>query len=84
MDHRIKGALPLAFALAMAADLSAASAAGIPEGQNLWRAGSLGRLLGDAGSVGSNISVDGASEATQQTAQWLNFRNCFTGSWRNC
>jgi hypothetical protein len=82
MDHRIKGALPLAFALAMAVDVSAATATSIPEGENLWHAGSLGRLLGDAAR--SNVSIDESSEAKQQMAQWLNFRNCFTGSWRNC
>jgi hypothetical protein len=84
MDHGIKAALPLVFALAMAADMSAASAAGIPEGENLWRAGSLGQLLGDAAGARSNLSTEGASDAKQQTAQWLNFRNCFSGSWRNC
>lgn len=76
------GPLPLAFALAMAADVSAAGALSVPEGENLWRVGSLSRLLGD--SARSNSSAEGRAAATEQMAQWLNFRNCFTGSWRNC
>jgi len=85
MDHRIKGALPLAFALAMAAEVPAAGAAVVPEGEGLWRAGSLSRLLGDSDTVPSIVSTKGQSGAAkEQMAQWLNFRNCFTGSWRNC
>jgi hypothetical protein len=85
MDHRIKGALPLAFALAMAADLSATGAMNVPEGESLWRAGSLSQLLGDSDSVLSGISAEDRSAAAKgQMAQWLNFRNCFTGYWRNC
>ena len=77
------GPLPLAFALAMAVDVSAAGALSVPEGENLWRVGSLSRLLGD--SARSNSSAEGHSAAApKQMAQWLNFRNCFTGSWRNC
>jgi len=82
MDQRIKGALPLAFALAMAADVSATGAAGIPEGEKLWRVGSLSRLLGESESARSNVSTEGRSP--EQIVQWLNFRNCFNGSWRNC
>jgi hypothetical protein len=85
MDHRIKGTLPLAFALAMAADASAAGVASVPEGENLWRVASLSRLLGDSDSSRSDISTEARSAAAkEQMAQWLNFRNCFTGSWRNC
>lgn len=79
------GPLPLAFALAMAADVSAAGAVSVPEGENLWRVGSLSRLLGDSEAGRSNGSVQGRSAAApEQLAQWLNFRNCFTGNWRNC
>jgi hypothetical protein len=79
------GSLPLAFALAMAADISAAGALSVPEGADLWRVGSLSRLLGDSESARSNSSAEGRSAAAPgQMAQWLNFRNCFTGSWRNC
>ena len=85
MDHRISGALPLAFALAMAADLSTTGAAGVPEGENLWRVGSLSRLLGDSERADANNPTEGRSAAANdQMAQWLNFRNCFTGNWRNC
>jgi hypothetical protein len=76
------GSLPLAFALAMAADISAAGVVNVPEGENLWRAGSLSRLLED---VSSSNSAQGRSAAMQdKLAQWLNFRNCFSGNWRNC
>jgi hypothetical protein len=79
------GSLPLAFALAMAADVSAAGAVSVPEGEDLWRVGSLSRLLGGSESARSNSSVQGRSAAApEQMAQWLNFRNCFTGNWRNC
>lgn len=79
------GPLPLAFALAMAADISAAGVVKVPEGENLWRAGSLSRLLDDSENVGPSSSAQGRSAATQdQLAQWLNFRNCFSGNWRNC
>ena len=79
------GPLPLAFALAMAADVSAAGVVSVPEGENLWRVGSLSRLLGDSEAGRSNGPVQGRSAAApEQLAQWLNFRNCFTGNWRNC
>ena len=79
------GPLPLAFALAMAADISAAGVVNVPEGENLWRAGSLSRLLDDSEDVSSRNSAQGRSAATQgKLAQWLNFRNCFSGNWRNC
>jgi hypothetical protein len=85
MDQRIKKTLPLAFALAMAADVSATGTASVPEGKNLWRVGSLSRLLDDSDSARSDISTEGRSAAAkEQMAQWLNFRNCFTSSWRNC
>jgi hypothetical protein len=85
MDRRIAGALPLAFALAMAADVSAAGPASVPEGENLWHVGSLRELLGETASVRSSGSTEGRSAAANnQMAQWLNFRNCFTGNWRNC
>ena len=77
------GPLPLAFALAMAADVSAAGALNVPEGENLWRVGSLSRVTWLI-SARSNSSAEGRAAATEQMAQWLNFRNCFTGSWRNC
>ena len=76
MDHKIKGALPLAFMLAMAADLPA-TAGYVPTGDGFWRVGSLSPLLGEArGGLPESRS--------EQTAQWFNFRNCFTGNWRNC
>ena len=76
--------LPLAFVLAMAADVSAAGVAIVPEGENLWRVGSLNRLLGDS-EAGRPNSVQGPSAAApEQLVQWLNFRNCFSGNWRNC
>ena len=79
------GPLPLAFALAMAADISAAGAVSVPEGENLWRVGSLSRLLDDSENTRSDGSAQGRSTAApQQMAQWLNFRKCFTGNWRNC
>jgi hypothetical protein len=84
MGHRINGAFPLAFVLAMAADVSATGAASVPEGEYLWRAGSLSRLLGNSDRAGSSISTESRSAEQEQMAQWLNFRNCFTGSWRNC
>jgi hypothetical protein len=79
------GPLPLAFALAMAADVSAAGVASVPEGEYLWRVGSLSRLLGDSETSRLNGMVQGPSAATpEELAQWLNFRNCFSGNWRNC
>lgn len=79
------GPLPLAFALAMAADLSAAAPVNVPEGETLWRAGSLSRLLDDSENVSSSGTAQGHSAAAQdRLAQWLNFRNCFSGNWRNC
>jgi hypothetical protein len=79
------GPLPVAFLLAMAADVSAAGALSVPERENLWRVGSLSRLLGDSESARSNSSAQGRSAAApEQMVQWLNFRNCFNGSWRNC
>jgi hypothetical protein len=85
MDHKITGALPLAFVLAMAADASATGVAYVPAGEDFWRVGSLSRLLGDSDSGQPNVTAEGRSAATpDQMAQWLNFRNCFTGSWRNC
>jgi len=79
------GPLPLAFALAVAADVSAAGAVSVPEGENLWRVGSLSRLLDDseAGRLSGLVQRRSAA-APEQLAQWLNFRNCFTGNWRNC
>jgi hypothetical protein len=42
-------------------------------------------LLGDSEASRSNGPVQGRSAAApEQLAQWLNFRNCFTGNWRNC
>jgi hypothetical protein len=85
MDRRIAAALPLAFTLAMAADGLSAGPARIPAGEQLWRAGSLTQLLGAPGSAGANLPVEAQSAAAgDQMAQWLNFRNCFTGNWRNC
>ena len=76
MDDKIKGALPLAFVLALAAELPATGAS-IPQGEGFWRAGSLSQLLGEAGNSAANTR-------SERTAQWFNFRNCFTGNWRNC
>jgi hypothetical protein len=69
----------------MAADASATGVAHVPAGEDFWRVGSLSRLLGDSDSGQPNVTAEGRSAATpDQMAQWLNFRNCFTGSWRNC
>jgi hypothetical protein len=79
------GSFPLAFALAMAADVSAGCALDFPEGEDLWRVGSLSRLLSGSENFSSNSSAQSRAAATpDQLAQWLNFRNCFSGNWRNC
>jgi hypothetical protein len=79
------GSLPLAFALAMAADVSAAGVASVPEEEHLWRVGSLSRLIADSEASRLDGLVQRPSTATQdQLAQWSNFRNCFSGNWRNC
>jgi hypothetical protein len=85
MDHKITAALPLAFVLAMAADVSATGVGRVPADEDFWRVGSLSRLLGDSDGGQPNVTAEGRSTATpDQMAQWLNFRNCFTGNWRNC
>ncbi len=79
------GPLPLAFALAVAVDVSAGGIANVPEGENLWRVGSLSQLLDDSEAGRLNGLDQGRSAvAPEQLAQWLNFRNCFSGNWRNC
>jgi len=79
----MRGNFPLAFVLAMAVSASAKSAGGPAnlEGMPFFTAGSLTALL----EQGALRGPEGRSYGSwDQTAQWSNFKNCVTPSWRNC
>jgi hypothetical protein len=78
----MRGSFPLAFMLAMAVSASVKSAGGPAnlEGTPFLTAGSLTALL-----EGALPGPEGRSYGSRdQTAQWSNFKNCVTPSWRNC
>jgi hypothetical protein len=83
MNNFVKSGLPLAFVLAMAADIASGNGSGT--GVKSFAPGSLGPLLdrtaGPAGAAGDSSQ---STVPYDRTTQWFNFRNCFTGYWRNC
>lgn len=88
MSSQFKGSLPLAFVLAMAAEVSVGTAAGPDGNAPALSVGSLSSLLeqavGDAQTAGPSQEVAPNVISLDRLAQWLNFRNCVTGGWRNC
>jgi hypothetical protein len=77
--------LPLVFLLAMAADVSAGGTMTVPEERELWHVGSLSRLLDDfEANHAADPAVGRPTSDRLQLTQWSNFRNCFSGNWRNC
>lgn len=74
-------AIPLTFALALAASLSEASALAPPNSAELFTAGSLTSLVG--GAVDANAQP---RSRTSRIAQWFNntWFNCYSGNWRRC
>ena len=74
-------AIPLTFALALAASLSEASALAPPNPVESFTAGSLTSLVGDAADVNAE-----PARRTNRISQWFNntWFNCFGGTWRRC
>jgi hypothetical protein len=79
MTQRVTG-VPLAFALAMSASMSDASALGSPAITDSIEPGSLRALLNGV------ASTDQLPRSTGQLSQWFNggWFNCSSASWRRC
>jgi hypothetical protein len=87
VSGQIKGSLPLAFILAMAAEVAAGSAGGSEANVRALGVGSLSSLLvraTDAQTTEPTVETSPNVIPLDRMAQWSNFRNCVTGSWRNC
>lgn len=82
--------LPFAFLLALASETGGAAAPMFDTSQKL-ESGSLSNLLNEAAAVdrlGASNNHEQKSLEDYKTAQYFpnfpNFRNCFSGNWRNC
>jgi hypothetical protein len=79
--------LPLAFALALAAEAGAVPPPELSDHSQPLRAGVLSSLDQTASELGAatDSTVRHRSGIRDRVAQFFpNFKNCFSGSWRNC
>lgn len=81
--------LPLAFLLALASDANASSPASLPEAGQRLEAGMLANLFERSiaeFTIKSIEQMKGSEQTTivQYFPNFPNFRNCFSGYWRNC
>jgi hypothetical protein len=84
------GSLPFAFLLAMAADANANAIPGAVGSKGNLEPGMLSDLLRRSAAPEFSVkSVDQVKDGEAMTVvqffpNFPNFRNCFTGNWRNC
>jgi hypothetical protein len=81
----VRGSLPLAFVLALAAT-KAATTVPVVGDQEPLAAGHLQSLLSSERSISDSELSDVGVPVTQagKLAQWFNWFNCFNGVWRRC
>jgi len=82
-----QAALPLAFALAMAVDAGAPLPSNLITRPSPMRAGLLSEL--NRAQIGHDLSSDSKQyqqiHTRDRVVQFFpNFKNCITGTWRNC
>lgn len=91
MTRGIAGPLPFAFILAMAADAASGVNSEVTNPSKPLELGALSGLLAaidrtqvspalDSGLIQGNVGT----KVVQFFPNFPNFRNCFTGTWRNC
>jgi hypothetical protein len=84
------GSLPFAFLLAMAADANASAIPAATDMKDNLEPGMLSDLLRQSAAPEFTVkSVDLVKDSETTTVvqyfpNFPNFRNCFTGYWRNC
>ena len=82
--------LPFAFLLALASEANSSAASLAPDANEKLEPGMLSGLLNRVGAPEFTIeSIEESRDGKKTTVvqyfpNFPNFRNCFTGNWRNC